>query len=145
MGTPIYEPVEPLAIATDVSYAHEGDSDGPHLSASASVSTGVDLTDFTTLTVVWDYNGSFNSYGEIYATIDLYISIEEIFRHGNNIPNAWGSDVANLYNGKVVSEFDITNVTGIHDFDITAYAYSSSPYTGYQSKACLNIYKMYIK
>lgn len=154
-GIPIYEPLEPLSIETDVSYAPppydsegyniNGDG-GPQLSASANVSTGIDLTDYTTLSIMWDDVGSFNSYGEIYATVDIYNSVEEIFRNGNahSQPVVWGSGVT-IYDGKIVSEFDITNVTGVHDFIITVYALSASPYSGFQSKTCLKIYKMYIK
>lgn len=152
-GTPIYEPLTPLTIKTETSYAPPPYDDqgyniynegGPTLTASNTISTGVDLTDYTTLTVVWDDVGSHNNYGEIYATIDLYNSIGEIFRIGDAAQSIYGSGVT-IYNGKLVSEFDITNVTGVHNFEIVASALSASPYSGFQSKTCLKIYKMYIK
>ncbi len=152
-GIPIYAPSNPLTVQTNESYAPapydadgyntNGDGGQP-LSVSQTITIDTDLTDYNNVYVMWTNEGCMNGYGEIYATIDLYGSVEEIYRNGNSQTSVWGSGVT-TYNGKIISEFDVSSVTGVHNFTVSVHAYSPSPYGGNHSKASITIHKIFAR
>ena len=117
------------------------DDAAPQMTQSQTITISEDLTDYTTMKIVFDNVGCSNGYGEVYSNATIGSVSGMLYRIGQSPNFVQGITV---YDGVIVCTIDITNVTGVQNVVISNYAYSSSPYRYWNSRAVTNIYKIYI-
>ena len=135
---------EPFTIDSGISqrpgpYDQDGYNYDPSISTPSSSSTVTksltkELTNYTRMYIIWNMIGSRNPYGDIYSKVTI---------DGNQ--TSLYEDYSNVINGDIVTEIDVSSVSGVQTITFTNFAYTRSSYRDFISQAITNVKGIYVK